>query len=174
MSILVTGNRIVNNLNPKTVNTFNNICMTVDIALFVLAMICTLAILLEKPARYLLASLLVLVFAFSSCNVPWQGKPATCDDTGNSKHDTGTYFIYRAYNLHTGIIQEVKVDTVFDVYNSTDTVYVDHQGFISPTKENITDIVVLGICKGTVTLLDDGLIIRSSRIVPKHDLGTAD
>lgn len=152
-------------------NTFENTCIVVNILLFILAIVAILIILLEKPVRYFLAFLLALVFACSSCGPP-RGKLDGWAVTV-PHHDTGIYYVYRAINLKTGKIQLAKIDTVWNVYQSTDTVYLDRMGFIAPTKDKIADTVRLGICLRTVTLQDDTIILSSSNIVPS-DLGTAD
>lgn len=120
-----------------------------------------------KPLRTKVACLLILIgFCLQACS----GHICAGKDCNVYRdHDTGTYYRYRAINIHTGRIELAKVDTVWDVYQPTDTVYLDSQGFIAQTRSRIVDTVRLGICVGTVTLVDDTLILSSTHILPKGD-----
>jgi len=151
-------------------NTFETICQLVGVLLLVAAIACILVVACNKPVRWLSIILLVLVFTVSGCN----GHFCMGHDCDVYKeHDTGTYYRYRAVNLRTGRIQIAKIDTVWNVYQPTDTVFLDKMGFIAATRDKIVDTVELGICTGAVTLQDDTLILKSSKLTPE-DLGTAD
>jgi len=111
-------------------NTFETICQLVGVLLLVAALASILVVVL-KPARGLLGLLLVLTFGLTSCS----GHICAGKDCGVYKeHDTGTYYRYRAINLRTGHIQLAKIDTVWDVYQAVDTVFLDKTGFIAATR----------------------------------------
>jgi hypothetical protein len=130
-----------------------------------------------------LSLVILIMFCLQACN----GHICAGRDCDVYKdHDTGTYYRYRAINLKTGRIELAKVDTAWNVYQPTDTVYLDKDGFISQTKGKIVDTVQLGICVGTVTLVDDTIVLSSTQFIDKGDcaeirldvpppkLGTAD
>lgn len=126
-----------------------------------------------------LALLVLILFLLSGCN-----SHSKFINTGDTKHDTGTYYIYRSYSAITGRIKTALVDQVWDVFQSGDTVFIAPGGFVMRdanirglSTDSIMkgyDAVVLGICAGTVTLVDDTEVIDRTLGVPKIRRDTSD
>lgn len=136
----------------------------IGVLLFSAALILMVAVLIVRSTMGKLFGFSILImFCLQACS----GHNSYYYKT--TPHDTGTYYRYRAVNLMNGRIELVKIDTVWDVYRSGDTVYLDKNGFISKVKENIVSSARLEDCMGTVTLVDDTLILSATHIRPHGD-----